>query len=268
LNTDNPCISNNTVSPVNPITSQDLRDDQHFRDILDLDKNLMIPKPDEELKESKKSTAIFKDRLERAYCSDSFPSDRFPYEEIAKSFKERYPASDFNPDDFKLFLDQAFKAASLIFKVQNYNDDLTFSLIGRKLSHDEILELELSNLKRFFDAKRKIIDESFAMVQVSELLALKEQEIFSLVKNSYLLGFVDSDKTWYFPKWQFDSSQPGGMLADLHDVLISLDISLIAKITWITSPNLALGDNSPLDYLRDGKSIAEVVELAQTVGVK
>ena len=76
--------------------------------------------------------------------------------------------------------------------------------------------------------------------------------------------------TLRFPIWQFDSEGPDGVIEGLPQVLRALQVTPLAKISWLTTPNGVLradskaSDITPLEALRSGQ-IQRVIELARGV---
>ena len=70
---------------------------------------------------------------------------------------------------------------------------------------------------------------------------------------------------WRFPVWQFDPSGPDGVIPGLPTVMRTLQLSPLAKMSWLQRANPVLDGLTPLDALKRGE-VQRVLEEAQGVG--
>ncbi|MEZ4573193.1 MAG: antitoxin Xre/MbcA/ParS toxin-binding domain-containing protein [Thermomicrobiales bacterium] len=128
------------------------------------------------------------------------------------------------------------------------------------------IEDELELLMRSFERRRELLAGSLTAPQVATLLNTTRQTPHDRVKAGTLLAVMDRGAL-RFPAWQFNSEGPDGVIAGLPDVIQALvDVSPLAKISWLTRPSEIFDGRSPLDLLKDGQ-IERVVWQAQGVGV-
>jgi hypothetical protein len=141
---------------------------------------------------------------------------------------------------------------------------------GRAFSSRERFELEITSLLQYFMRRRELLRESFTTREVSKLLGVSRQTPHDRVEKGSLVAVLDHG-TLRFPIWQFDSEGPDGVMEGLPQVLRALQISPLAKISWLTTPNNVLGIDTkdsgvtPLEALKAGQN-QRVVELARGVG--
>jgi hypothetical protein len=141
---------------------------------------------------------------------------------------------------------------------------------GRDFNSHERFELETASLLQYFMRRRELLRESLTTREVSRLLNVSRQTPHDRVEKGSLVAVLDHG-TLRFPVWQFDSEGPDGVIEGLPGVLRSLQVSPLAKISWLTTPNNALrihtkdSDITPLAALKS-RQIQRVIELARGVG--
>ena len=83
-------------------------------------------------------------------------------------------------------------------------------------------------------------------------------------RENRMVGLRDPFGEWLFPVWQFGPD--GGLLPGLRDVLDILKerpgFSGITSFVFLLSPRSSLGDQTPLQALREGRE-AEAIQAAQ-----
>jgi hypothetical protein len=136
---------------------------------------------------------------------------------------------------------------------------------GREYTPEETILLELEAQRQAFARRRELLRGALSSTQVAELLGTKRQTPHDRLRSQTLLAVEDNGR-WQFPYWQFDASGPNGVIAGLPDVLKALDISALAKVSWLTTPNPYLEGRTPLQALKEGQA-ARVIDQARAVGV-
>ncbi len=136
---------------------------------------------------------------------------------------------------------------------------------GRTYTPIEIVELETRVLTASFARRRELLKDAITAPQVAKLLGTSRQTPHDRVESGTLLGVQDRG-AWYFPLWQFDAEGPDGVVAGLPMALKALDVSPLAKVSWLTRANQHLEGASPLDVLKRG-DVARIIALAEAVGV-
>lgn len=136
---------------------------------------------------------------------------------------------------------------------------------GRRYSADERVAAEVEVLMRAFARRRELLAGALTASQVARLLGTSRQTPHDRLRAGTLVAALE-DGAWRFPAWQFDPNGDNGVVHGLPDVIRALDVSPIAKISWITRPNPLLDGDTPLACLKAGQ-VARVVALARAVGV-
>ena len=139
------------------------------------------------------------------------------------------------------------------------------SSFAKPIPESQRVEDEIELLMRSFERRRELLDGSLTAPQVARLLNTTRQTPHDRVKAGTLLAVMDRGAL-RFPAWQFDSEGPDGVIPGLPDVIQALDLSPLAKISWLTRPNEIFDGQSPLDLLKRGQ-VERVVRQGQGVGV-
>jgi hypothetical protein len=129
-----------------------------------------------------------------------------------------------------------------------------------------LLELQLANLQRYYQRRRKLLADSITSTKVAELLGCENR---STVRDrriaKRILGLKDSG-VYRYPLWQFDPEGDDGVIDGLTEVLAALDVSDFTKLNWLCKPHLAFEQKTPVEMLKQGEIEAVVIE-ARAVGV-
>jgi hypothetical protein len=112
-----------------------------------------------------------------------------------------------------------------------------------------------------FDRRQELLADSLTEGQVVALLQVAKVQ----ADISALIGLMENN-CLLFPLWQFDASEPNGVILGLIDVLGALNVSPLAKASWMTLPNPYLERRTPLQALKDGDT-PRVLDQALAVGV-
>lgn len=126
-------------------------------------------------------------------------------------------------------------------------------------------ELELTSLLRNFEWRRRLLADALSASEVAQLLGTSRQTPHDRVKSSSLLAVLDRG-VWRFPHWQFDPVGPDGVVDGFPEVLRALQVSPIAKVSWLVRPNPYLDGLTPITALKRGNK-ERVIEQALSVGV-
>jgi hypothetical protein len=141
---------------------------------------------------------------------------------------------------------------------------------GRVFSSPERFELETASLVQYFLRRRELLRDSLTTREVSNLLGVSRQTPHDRVEKGSLLAVLDHG-TLRFPIWQFDPEGPDGVIPGLPAVVRALQVSSLAKISWLTTPHRVLHADAanssitPLEALKLGQ-VQRVIELARSVG--
>ena len=140
------------------------------------------------------------------------------------------------------------------------------ALMGtRRVTAEERVAAEIDVLMRAFARRRELLAGTLTASQVARLLGTSRQTPHDRLRAGTLLAVLD-DGAWRFPAWQFDPDGDNGVVAGLPDVIRALDVSSIARISWLTRANAQLDGETPLACLKAG-DLERVVALARAVGV-
>ena len=136
---------------------------------------------------------------------------------------------------------------------------------GRHWTAQERAGGELDLLQRSFRRRRELLAGALSTSQVAALLGTSRQTPHDRVAGGSLLAVRDRGGL-RFPPWQFDPEGDDGVVPGLPETIRSLDVSPLAKMSWLTTPNPMLDGEVPLASLKAGH-VERVVALARTVGV-
>jgi hypothetical protein len=141
---------------------------------------------------------------------------------------------------------------------------VTALMAGRTWTAAERMAARFDVLARSFARRRELLADSLTSSQVAQLLGTSRQTPHDRVESGTLLAVMDRGAL-RFPIWQFDPDGEGGVVAGLPAVLRALEVSPMAKASWLTRPNYMLDGETPLACLKSG-DVERVVGLARAVG--
>ncbi|WP_336794234.1 hypothetical protein [Gordonia malaquae] len=99
---------------------------------------------------------------------------------------------------------------------------------------------------------------------VVSILGISEHAVAERVAAGTIIGcqLADARRTWMYPVWQFtDGNQPIGHLDEVWTILREAADAWTAAL-WLRTRNQALGGATAVDYLRDGRDPAVVLDEA------
>ena len=139
-------------------------------------------------------------------------------------------------------------------------------IAGRTYTTQEKKDLELVNLINSFSLRSKLLKDTISTTKVANLLGCSSRQTpLDRVKNQSLLAVKDNGQ-WKYPLWQFDAEGTDGVFEGLPETIKALQVSNLAKISWLTSPNSVFDDRTPLEMLKEGK-LQPVINEAVGVGL-
>lgn len=138
---------------------------------------------------------------------------------------------------------------------------------GQEYSLEDKIELDLWHCLQFFHYRNELLQDALTTSQVSQFLDVGQEKAIEKIKHNELLA-VERDSQLLFPIWQFDRKEPSGVIEKLSNVLNALEISDIAKLSWLTKPNPVLEQRKPSEILRNGtvEDKQRVIDEASGVG--
>jgi hypothetical protein len=137
---------------------------------------------------------------------------------------------------------------------------------GSTITERERIDLEIRALSEYFTFRRQLLEGSLTSSQVADMLGTSRQTPHDRMKSGSLLAVLDRG-VWRFPAWQFDPSGPDGVIPGLPNVIRTLKLSPLAKMSWLQRANPVLDGLTPLDALTRGE-IERVLEEARGVGTE
>ena len=180
---------------------------------------------------------------------------------VVRHFQERL--NTLSPDEVVAVLQGAARALDEI--DEPVPAAVTALMAGRTYTAAERMANEFEVLARSFARRRELLADALTTSQVAQLLGTTRQTPHDRVESGTLLAVMDRGAL-RFPMWQFDPDGEGGVVRGLQDVIRALDVSPMAKVSWLTCPNPMLDGATPLALLKSGE-VERVVRLARAVGV-
>jgi hypothetical protein len=169
-----------------------------------------------------------------------------------------------SPEDLEVVSSRIERALEPV-EVSEERRDLVADLTrGREYGRQERSALEMATLARSFKRRRELLEGSLSAPQVADLLGTTRQTPHDRVKGGTLLAVLDRG-VWRFPAWQFDPEGPDGVVEGLPEVLRALEVSPLAKASWLVRPNQYLEGRTPLAALKEGR-VEAVRSAAEAVG--
>lgn len=137
--------------------------------------------------------------------------------------------------------------------------------LAKDIAGDEYVDepswhLELSNLHRLYELRRRLLEKSLTSTEVATLLDWKTRKtIHDKLQAKDILGIKDKGM-YRFPLFQFDPKGDDGILDGFSQVLKALEVSDFTKLNWLSKPHPAFDNLTPVEMLRKGKLDDVLVE--------
>ncbi|GAA3181706.1 antitoxin Xre/MbcA/ParS toxin-binding domain-containing protein [Nonomuraea roseoviolacea] len=111
------------------------------------------------------------------------------------------------------------------------------------------------------------VGERLDTSEVTSLLRISRQALAKRVESASLLG-LPGKQTTYYPSWQFDRSRRSirpevRAILRVFDSHGEADRYMIAS--WMMTPNPALNDAKPAEWLEGGKEVSQLLDAARQV---
>jgi hypothetical protein len=140
------------------------------------------------------------------------------------------------------------------------------AIAGKNYSPEEKKELALLNLMNSFSQRAKLLEDTIGTSEVAKLLACRSRQTpLDRRENQTLLAVKDNGQ-WKYPLWQFDPEGDDGVINGLSETIQALNVSDLAKVSWLTRPNAIFNNLTPLEMLKRSE-IERVVNEAVGVGL-
>ncbi len=149
---------------------------------------------------------------------------------------------------------------------QGEEQALADAIAGKTYSAEEIKELKLLNLMNSFAQRAKLLQDTISSTEVAELLSCRSRQTpLDRVKNQTLIAVKDNGQ-WRYPLWQFDSEGEDGVVYGLPETIQTLQVSNLAKVSWLTLPISRFYNLTPVQMLKKGAT-EQVLNEAIGVGL-
>ncbi len=143
---------------------------------------------------------------------------------------------------------------------------LAEAIVGKTYSAEETKELEILNLMNSFAERAKLLQNTISTTEVAKLLSCRSRQTpLDRVKNQTLIAVKDNGQ-WKYPLWQFDPKGEDGVVDGLPKTIQTLQVSNLAKVSWLTRPNPIFDNITPLEMLKKGQ-VQQVIDEAVGVGL-
>jgi Helix-turn-helix domain len=109
--------------------------------------------------------------------------------------------------------------------------------------------------------REAVLKQCIGAAEAAELVGRSRQVLERLRREGRLLALRKGNQ-WRYPKWQFDTDAPGGIVPGLEEVLRTLDLSPMGTAFWLLEPYDRLGGSPPIELLRRHRA-EPVIQLAQ-----
>lgn len=107
-------------------------------------------------------------------------------------------------------------------------------LSGRKYSASEKKELHYLNLIKSYQHRRQLLTDTVTSTEIAKILGCQSRQTpLDRVNNQTLLAVKDNGQ-WRYPLWQLDPEGTDGVIEGLPEVLKALQVSNLAKVSWLT----------------------------------
>jgi hypothetical protein len=147
-------------------------------------------------------------------------------------------------------------------RVSDEEVELAKEIAGDDYTDESSWHLELANLHRLYERRRRLLAKSLTSTEVADLLDWKTRKtIHDKLKAKDILGIKDKG-IWKFPLWQFDPEGDDGILDGLPQVLKALEVSDFTKLNWLCKPHRAFDNKTPVEMLKQGNIHDVLVEAA------
>ncbi len=111
--------------------------------------------------------------------------------------------------------------------------------------------------------RRRLLDTMIPVNEAAQRLSTSTDDIECRLSEGSLVGLPDDEGFWHAASWQFDESQPAGLVAGLPEVLDELKgRAPLNRVGWLATPKTELGSRAPIELLREGHP-NEVLRLAR-----
>lgn len=145
-------------------------------------------------------------------------------------------------------------------RVNDEEVELAREIAGDDYNDEPSWHLELANLHRLYERRRRLLEKSLTSTEVADLLDWKTRKtIHDKLKNQDILGIKDKGM-YKFPLWQFDPQGDDGILDGLPQVLKALEVSDFTKLNWLSKPHPAMNNKTPVEMLKQGNLHEVLVE--------
>lgn len=142
-------------------------------------------------------------------------------------------------------------------------DHLDENLWGPAPTPAETGAAQLTLLRRRFEARRDLEQQSVTRDQAAALLGVTAQMITEYLRKHELLGFKNG-RSWLIPLWEFDADLKRGFLPGLAPLYRSFPGGVVTLTQWVLRASPDLDGRTPRDALAHG-DVDEVLHVATSL---
>ncbi len=148
------------------------------------------------------------------------------------------------------------------------NHPLAADLQDVPLPAVERMKLTTAGLFRRFEFRRHQLEDALSAAEAAARLQTSSADVEQQARQGTLLALPSSSGSLRFPVWQFSETTEGGLLPGLANVLpLLVELSPVARASWLVSPKPALSGQAPVELLRAG-TVGPVLSLAASVAAR
>jgi hypothetical protein len=128
-------------------------------------------------------------------------------------------------------------------------------IAGQSFTDAEAAALEEQAIAAYTNHKTYLLADALTLDEASSRLGMHYEDLICLASESSILQVED-----FFPSFQFDLTQPNGIVDGLGEVLPVLKISPYAQLNWLLKPNRYFENKTPVEMLKLGEKERVIAE--------
>ena len=132
-----------------------------------------------------------------------------------------------------------------------------------------LLELQIANLQRIYERRRKLLADSITSTTVAEILGYENRSTVRDRKVAGKILGIREKGVYKYPIWQFDPEGENGIVDGFPEVLAALNVCDFTKLNWLNKSLKAFKDRTPIEILKNGgkEDIEDLIVEARGVAV-
>lgn len=137
---------------------------------------------------------------------------------------------------------------------------------GPVVTDAELAEAETENLRRAYEARKRVIADSMTRSEAATLIGVSEQAVTKQLDRGRIVG-VKVRGQWAIPAWQMDPDSQDGLLPGLERLRQEFPGGPVALSRWATTPSVDLDGQTPRHLLTSNR-VDEVIRAANALSSK